>query len=54
MLHLPAHELLAVRRADGTEVLIPFVSQIVTDVDLAGLVVTIDPPEGLLDAEPGS
>ncbi len=52
VLHLPAHELLAVRRADGTEVLVPFVSQIVTDIDLGGRTVTIDPPDGLLDAEP--
>ncbi len=52
VLHLPAHELLAVRREDGTEVLVPFVSQIVSDIDLAERVVTIDPPGGLLEAEP--
>ena len=48
VLHLPAQDLLAVRRADGTEVLVPFVSEIVPEVDLDGRAVTVDPPGGLL------
>lgn len=34
---------------DGREVLVPFVAAIVPGVDVAGGVVEIDPPEGLLD-----
>jgi 16S rRNA processing protein RimM len=44
-----AQDLLIVRRADGDELLIPFVSAIVPTVDLAGGFVVVDPPEGLLD-----
>ena len=45
-------DLLVVRRkpAAGTDALIPFVSAIVTDVDVAGGRLVIDPPPGLLDA----
>ncbi|WP_077098341.1 ribosome maturation factor RimM [Mycobacterium terramassiliense] len=49
VLHTPAGELLAVRRGDGGEVLIPFVGAIVTSVSLDDRSVEIDPPEGLLD-----
>lgn len=35
----------------GAEILIPFVSAIVSDVDLAAGVVHVDPPPGLLDPE---
>jgi 16S rRNA processing protein RimM len=57
VLHTAAGELLAVRRATddtgGAEVLVPFVSAIVTSVSLGDRsgkgVVEIDPPEGLLD-----
>jgi 16S rRNA processing protein RimM len=38
------------RRA-GAEILIPFVSAIVSDVDLAAGLVRVDPPPGLLDPE---
>lgn len=48
VLHTAAGELLAVH-ADGGEVLIPFVSAIVTSVSLAERTVEIDPPEGLLE-----
>ena len=44
-----AQDLLVVRRAEGGEVLIPFVSAIVPTVDLAGGFVVVDPPEGLLE-----
>jgi 16S rRNA processing protein RimM len=42
-------DLLVVRRVDGGELLVPFVGAIVPAVDLAGGVVVVDPPEGLLD-----
>ena len=52
VLHTAAGELLAVRRDSG-EVLVPFVSAIVTSVSLddgsGNGFVEIDPPEGLLD-----
>jgi len=44
-----AQDLLVVRRGEGSEVLIPFVSAIVPTVDLAGGFVVVDPPEGLLE-----
>jgi len=49
MLHLPGQDVFGVRRSDGTEVLVPFVAEIVPDVDLAAGRVVVDPPEGLLD-----
>jgi 16S rRNA processing protein RimM len=49
VLHTAASELLAVRRDGGGEVLVPFVTQIVPTVDVAGGRVVVDPPEGLLD-----
>jgi len=48
VLHTAAGELLSVKRDSG-EVLVPFVSAIVTSVSLDDGVVEIDPPEGLLD-----
>ncbi|VEG43263.1 16S rRNA processing protein RimM [Mycolicibacterium flavescens] len=48
VLHTAAGELLAVR-ADEREVLVPFVSAIVTSVSLADEVIEIDPPDGLLE-----
>lgn len=51
VLHTAAGELLSVRTPDGREVLVPFVSAIVTAVSRADGLVTIDPPEGLLDVE---
>jgi len=50
-LHTPGGELLSVRAESGGEVLVPFVSEIVTAVSLADGIVRIDPPEGLLDLE---
>jgi len=46
----PAQDVLSVRGASG-EILVPFVKAIVTDVDIKGGVVVIDPPPGLLDLE---
>jgi 16S rRNA processing protein RimM len=42
-------DLLVVRRPDGGEALIPFVSAIVPTVDLAAGFLVVDPPEGLLE-----
>jgi 16S rRNA processing protein RimM len=40
---------LAVRREGAAEVLVPFVAQIVPEIDLAGRRIVIDPPVGLID-----
>ena len=48
VLHTAAGELLSVR-TDGGEVLVPFVSAIVTSVSLADQTIEIDPPDGLLE-----
>ncbi|MDF4253172.1 ribosome maturation factor RimM [Streptomyces sp. WMMB303] len=50
--HLPAQDLLVVRRADGGEALIPFVSEIVPEIDLEAQRALVDPPPGLLGEEP--
>ncbi len=47
--HLPYQDLLVVQRPDGSEVLIPFVSDIVPDIDLERQIAVITPPPGLLD-----
>jgi len=52
VLHTGAGELLSVRRTGGGELLVPFVSAIVTSVSLAEQLVCIDPPDGLLDLSP--
>jgi 16S rRNA processing protein RimM len=49
VLHTAAGELLAVRAEAGTDVLVPFVSAIVTSVSLPAGTIEIDPPEGLLE-----
>jgi 16S rRNA processing protein RimM len=49
VLHLPAQDLLAVVRADASEVLVPFVRGIVPTVDVVAGRVVVDPPPGLLD-----
>jgi 16S rRNA processing protein RimM len=50
VLHTAAGELLSVRTEEG-EVLVPFVSAIVTSVSLADQTIEIDPPEGLLELD---
>jgi 16S rRNA processing protein RimM len=42
-------DLLVVRRVEGGELLVPFVTAIVPTVDLTGGILVVDPPEGLLD-----
>ena len=49
VLHLPGQDVLAVRRPDGRESLVPFVEAIVPTVDLDGGRVVLDPPPGLLE-----
>ncbi len=51
--HLPHQDLLIVRRPDGGEVMIPFVAEIVPEVDLDGQRAVVDPPPGLLEAPGG-
>ena len=53
VLHTPAGEILAVRpdEGEGPEILVPFVSAIVTAVSLEDGLVEIDPPDGLLDLD---
>lgn len=50
VVHLPAQDLLAVSTQNG-EVLVPFVTEIVPEVDLVKKVITIDPPPGLLTSD---
>ncbi|MFF9126168.1 ribosome maturation factor RimM [Streptomyces sp. NPDC014889] len=47
--HLPSQDLLIVERPDGTEVMIPFVGEIVTEIDLEEQRAVVDPPPGLID-----
>jgi 16S rRNA processing protein RimM len=51
VLHGAGGDLLVVRRDSGPDVLVPFVRQIVPEIDVAAGRVRIDPPEGLLDVE---
>lgn len=52
--HLPYQDLLVVARPGGGEVLIPFVHEIVPEIDLAEQRAVIDPPPGLLEEPPGA
>jgi 16S rRNA processing protein RimM len=53
VLHGAGADLLAVRRTDASELLVPFVAAIVPEVDLANGRVVLDPPQGLLDPVDG-
>jgi 16S rRNA processing protein RimM len=46
--HLPYQDLLVVRRPDGGEFMVPFVSEIVPEIDLEQQRAVITPPPGLL------
>ncbi|MEE1768638.1 ribosome maturation factor RimM [Streptomyces sp. JV185] len=48
--HLPSQDLFIVERPDGSEVMIPFVEEIVSEIDLAEQRAVITPPPGLIDA----
>ncbi|MFG3348364.1 ribosome maturation factor RimM [Streptomyces sp. NPDC048018] len=47
--HLPSQDLFIVERPDGSELMIPFVSEIVTEIDLENQRAVIAPPPGLID-----
>ena len=47
VLHPPAAPVLAVRRPDGSQELVPFVSAIVPTVDLAAGRLVVEPPDGM-------
>ncbi|TXS18295.1 MULTISPECIES: ribosome maturation factor RimM [unclassified Streptomyces] len=47
--HLPSQDLFIVEREDGSEVMIPFVEEIVTEIDLEEQRIVIEPPPGLID-----
>ena len=49
VLHPPGPPLLALRRPDGGELLIPFVRAIVPTVDVSGGRLVVTPPDGLLE-----
>ena len=51
VLHTAAGELLSVTSETGAEVLVPFVSAIVTAVSLEDQTIEIDPPDGLLELD---
>ncbi|HEX2177155.1 MAG TPA: ribosome maturation factor RimM [Nocardioidaceae bacterium] len=51
VLHNPAHDLLVVRRKSGGDVLVPFVSELVPDVDLGRGRLTVADRPGLLEPE---
>ena len=51
VMHLPAQDMLAVVRPDGTEVLVPFVAALVPEVDLEAGVLHVVEIAGLLDPE---
>ncbi|MFJ3143303.1 ribosome maturation factor RimM [Streptomyces halstedii] len=47
--HLPSQDLLIVERPDGSEVMIPFVEEIVAEIDLEEQRAVVTPPPGLID-----
>jgi len=51
VLHHPAHDVLVVRRTEGPDALVPFVADLVPDVDLEHRRVTVADRPGLLDPE---
>lgn len=51
VLHGAGGDLLVVGRESGPDVLVPFVREIVPEIDVAAGRVRIDPPEGLLDGD---
>ncbi|MFE9252273.1 ribosome maturation factor RimM [Streptomyces sp. NPDC007088] len=49
--HLPSQDLFIVERPDGTEIMIPFVEEIVSEIDLEEQRAVITPPPGLIDPD---
>jgi 16S rRNA processing protein RimM len=46
---MPVQDLLVVEDADGKEILVPFVEQIVPEVNVAGGFILLTPPDGLFE-----
>lgn len=52
---MSVQDLLVIEREDGEEILVPFVEEIVPEIDVEGGFVLLTPPEGLLELNlPGS
>jgi 16S rRNA processing protein RimM len=51
VVHLPLQDALSVRRSDGREVLVPFVAELVPDVDLASGTLRVADRPDLLDPD---
>ncbi|HEY9409952.1 MAG TPA: ribosome maturation factor RimM [Jiangellaceae bacterium] len=51
VVHAPGQDLLAVRRPGAAEVLVPFVAELVPEVDLDAGRLVVDPPPGLFDLD---
>lgn len=49
--HLPSQDLFIVERPDGTEIMVPFVEEIVSEIDLERQRAVITPPPGLIDPD---
>ncbi len=49
VIHVPGSPLLAVKTPEGREVLVPFVAEMVPEVDVPGGRLVVDPPPGLLE-----
>ncbi len=49
--HLPGHDMLVVKEPNGNRAMIPFVEELVPEVDVKAGRVIADPPYGLLDGE---
>ncbi|RKN38786.1 ribosome maturation factor RimM [Streptomyces hoynatensis] len=52
--HLPSQDLLIVARPEGGEAMIPFVAELVPEIDLPGRRVVVAPPPGLLEEPEGA
>ncbi|GAA1623377.1 ribosome maturation factor RimM [Georgenia ruanii] len=50
--HLPAQDVLVVTEPDGAEARVPFVAELVPEVDTDAGTITLDPPRGLFAADP--
>ncbi|SJM62379.1 16S rRNA processing protein RimM [Actinomycetales bacterium JB111] len=50
--HAPGHDLLMIKETAGGTTAVPFVSALVPEVDVPGGRVVLDPPRGLLAADP--
>ncbi|MEV0850345.1 ribosome maturation factor RimM [Streptomyces sp. NPDC049954] len=49
--HLPSQDLFIVERPDGTEIMVPFVEEIVSEIDLEEQRAVITPPPGLINPD---